>query len=455
MTQEFRFQDPGEGIHEGDIVDILVAEGDHVEEGDDVLSVETDKAVVELPAPTTGTVTSIKVKKGDVAEVGDVLMIFDEDGKAGQDQIKQAETESAPAKKNGPAPRQTGDGAERPAQSEASAEPQARSRQSKQPAPATAGPTAQASDEQSKQPARPPKTAPVPAAPAVRRRARELGVDLHAVEGSGPEGRITEADLAQTARDARPNTSAADELPDFRQWGEIEEVPLRSVRRATARRVTQAWQQIPHAMHRDAADITDLDEARRRYRNEASRQGGTLSMTVLLLKALAAALAEHPRFNASLDPAKDAIIVKHYCNIGVAADSERGLLVPVIRDVHGKSVLELARELPQRVERARNGEAERDELSGGSFTLTNIGPLGGTGFTPVINYPQAAILGVARARLEPVFEGSAEAFEMRPRLMLPLCLGFDHRINDGADAARFMATLKSILVAPERFMLAT
>ncbi|MDY0042966.1 MAG: 2-oxo acid dehydrogenase subunit E2, partial [Desulforhabdus sp.] len=321
---------------------------------------------------------------------------------------------------------------------------------------------------------RPPaREGPVPAAPSVRRLSRELGVDLHEVPASGPAGRVTEEDVrafAETGKKAKvaPEKPAVEEapavppppafleagpLPDFSQWGPIEKHPLRSIRRSTARRMAQAWSQIPHVTHADKADITDLESLRRRHKEEVEARGGALTLTIFALKAAAAALKAFPRFNASLDTEHEEIIIKNYYHIGVAVDTERGLIVPSIRDVDRKSIIELATELNELIGRMREGKVERDDMAGGTFTITNVGSLGGTGFAPIINYPQVAILGLAKASYKPVVRGDESDFTIVPRLMLPLVLTFDHRVLDGADAARFMNFIINALQNPELMMM--
>ncbi len=312
---------------------------------------------------------------------------------------------------------------------------------------------------------KPSREGPVPATPATRRLARELKVDLSQVEPSGPGGRVTSEDVkayaekpekkpAEKAEPGKAQPQAAPvqqpQLPDFSQWGSVEEVPLRSVRRATAKRMSLSWSQVPQVTHQDVADITDLEAFRRENKAETD---GTLTLTVLAVKAAVAALKAHPRFNASLDSESRKIILKKYFHIGVAVDTDRGLLVPVVRNADCKSMLDLAGEIKQLAERTRQGDLEPKDMAGGTFTITNVGPLGGTGFTPIINYPQVAILGLGRARLQPVIRGEIENFDVVARLMLPLCLAFDHRMVDGADAARFMGDVIRLLENPQNLML--
>lgn len=453
MAQAYRFTDPGEGIHEAEIIDVCVAEGNTVHEGDIILHIETDKAAIEVPSPFTGRVEEIRVQQGDTVEVGDVLMTF------------KTEEETAKAR-----PRRPGKEAKQVRARQRDGQPE--------PAPEVAARApAPAVPEEAEEAARPPRdkrqALPVPASPATRRLALELGVDLHDVSGSGPGGRVTAQDVqafaGQAAAEAKPAEPAPEPapapprgrplgidvppLPDFSQWGAIEEVQLQGVRRATARQMMLAWSQIPHVMHQDMADITELEAFRRRHKADIEKQGGKLSLTVLIMPAVAAALKQFPRFNASLDAAGERLILKQYYHIGVAVDTERGLLVPVVRDVERKSIAELARELTALVERVRQGSVTREDMQGGTFTITNPGPIGGTAFTPIINYPEVAILGLASARLEPVVQGDIDDYAIVPRWRLPLHLTFDHRVNDGAEAARFVRTLIDMLRDPESFLI--
>jgi pyruvate dehydrogenase E2 component (dihydrolipoamide acetyltransferase) len=284
-----------------------------------------------------------------------------------------------------------------------------------------------------------PAREPVPAAPSVRRVARELGVDINDVVGSGPAGRISQEDVVRRAKEiisspAVGATAAAKiKLPDFSKWGDIERTPMRSVRRSTAEHLTQAWT-IPHVTQYDKVDITELDKLRQRYSKEAENAGGKLTVTAIALKVIASALKRFPQFAASIDTAREEIIYKRYYHIGVAVDTERGLLVPVIRDVDKKGIVHLAVELAQASEKARNRQLSMGDMEGGVFTITNLGGIGGTYFSPIINSPEVAILGISRSSTEPVYVDG----EFRPRLMLPLSLSYDHRLIDGADAARFI-----------------
>ena len=498
MANQFILPDPGEGIHEAEILEVYVSVGDMVEEGDIILHIETDKAAVEVPSPYTGVVEEIRVKQGDIVQVGEVLMTFSDKTvkEAGREKSPPSQQEDAGVHERDHAETVAKDRTETAEEDRAPEESAEAEREEEHEtdteAAAGVSPKSQARprEETKEIQARRPAGGPVPASPATRRLARELHVDLRAVTGSGPGGRVTAEDVrgsagaakeipgaekpekqvqavearperereatlaaAPTQKPPRPLVAEAPPLPDFSRWGPVEHVPLRGIRRATARQMALAWSQIPHVTHQDIADITKLDAFRRRHREAIEKQGGKLSLTVFVMRAVVAALKQFPRFNASLDPAAGEIILKRYYHIGVAVDTEQGLIVPVLRDVDRKSLTALATELPQVAERMRQGKAAPEEMRGGTFTITNPGPLGGTAFAPIINYPEVAILGVARARLDPVVEGDLEQFTIAPRLCLPLHLTFDHRVNDGADAARFMRVLIDILSDPETFLL--
>jgi len=433
MTRPFVLPDLGEGLTEAEIRQVLVREGDVVREDAPLLEVETDKATVEIPSPMGGRIEKIHVEPGQTVKVGQVLVTFG-DG-------------SAPA--TAPATRPAVATAA-PARATAAA--------------ATAAPATESAATR--------RDGPVPATPSTRRLARELGVDLRAVAASGPGGRVTDEDVRAAASadgqraapaervdgDARPAAPAKPlarvgveppPLPRFEQWGPVERQPLSHLRRTIADRMTLSATLIPHVTHFDRADITDLDALIRRNLESGRARGVTLTLTSFLLKAAALALGEHPQFNASLDPDAGELIVKRYVHLGVAVAAERGLIVPVIRDVDRKPLLEVQRELGALAQRVREGKATLEDLRGGTFTVTNIGALGGTGAIPIINYPEVAILGVARGREEPVVRDGA----IVPRLLLPLSLTFDHRVADGADGARFAAAIVRRLERPDELLL--
>jgi pyruvate dehydrogenase E2 component (dihydrolipoamide acetyltransferase) len=295
-----------------------------------------------------------------------------------------------------------------------------------------------------------------PAAPSVRRMARELGVNIDDVTGSGAQGRISVEDVKDHAKRLVTNAgrsaagSGAAPLPDFSRFGEIERQTMRSVRRKTAEHLSAAWTTIPHVTQHDLADVTALEELRKRYGPQVEAAGGNLTVTAIAVKVVAAALKVFPQFNASIDLAADEIILKKYVHIGVAVDTDRGLLVPVVRDADQKSIMQIAVEIGQLSEKARSRKIALDEMQGGCFSISNLGGIGGTAFSPIVNAPEVAILGISRARMEPVFDKARDTFV--PRLMLPLSLSYDHRVIDGADGIRFLRWVIEALEQP--FLLA-
>jgi pyruvate dehydrogenase E2 component (dihydrolipoamide acetyltransferase) len=423
MATEFRLPELGENIESGDVLKVLVSVGDVITANQPVLELETEKATIEVPSPFGGTVKSVHVKEGEKLKVGELILTIEERGEAVALEKEEAKAE-APAKV-----------AEKPPEARPSppAAPVA-----VPPAPAAAAPRA----------AR--EAAPAP--PSVRRLARELGVEISEVEGSGPDGRITKEDVKAHVRAtlttpaALPAAAAVPTapLPDFSRWGEIERKPMRAVRRKTAEHLSYAWSTIPHVTHFDKADITELEQLRKRYESKAEAGGAKLTVTAIAVKVVASALKTFPQFASSLDMANEELIYKKYCHIGVAVDTDRGLLVPVIRDADKKNLLQLSAELAELAEKARNRKVALEDMEGGIFTITNLGGIGGTGFSPIVNSPEVAILGIARARMEPVFLHGM----FQPRLMLPLSLSYDHRVIDGADAARFLRWVAEALEQP-------
>jgi pyruvate dehydrogenase E2 component (dihydrolipoamide acetyltransferase) len=426
MSQSFKLPDLGEGIHEGEVLAVPVNVGQEVKEGDIILEVETDKAAVEIPSPYTGKVEEIFVKPGDVIKVGDVMMTFSGGKESEDDKEKKQPKELA-------LPAEAVTGAPQP------------------PARTTAG--------------------PVPASPATRRLARELGVDLHEVTPTGPAGLVTTEDVrnfantepvvqktpaapAIAAAEGHPTVLSTPELPDFTKWGSVERVPFRSIRRATAKQMSLAWSQIPHVNSQDVVDVTKLEAFRQKHKAEIESIGGKLSLTVFALKAIATALKTYPNFNATLDTTNSEIIIKHYYNIGVAVNTDSGLIVPVVRDVDRKSIKELAVELSDLVQRTRARKTPVEEMRGGTFTISNAGAMGGGFFAPIINYPEVAILGVGQARMQPVVREKEKGnFVIVPRLMMPVVLCIDHRVLDGADAIRFLKVIVDTLEDPDELLI--
>ena len=466
MAIEFKIPELGENVTAGDVVRVLVKAGDTLAKDQAVLELETDKATIEVPSSVEGTVEEIRVKPGERVNVGQVVLTVggaakkaDAPPAAAKETAKTEGTPKPPPKESTAAPKPQPGGApeegglsqkavpeeERAADAAPPAEkPAAESRPKRgevvditrgaRSQPAVAAP---APDE-----AMASGTA-APAAPSVRRIARELGIDIARVSGSGEGGRISVDDVHEFVRGAMDagskgtpaaGAAAAQPLPDFSKWGPTDRQAMSNIRRKTAEHLSHAWNTIPHVTQHDRADITNLEALRKQYGPQAEKAGGKLTMTAIALKVIAAALKKFPQFNASADPSRNEIVYKKAIHIGVAADTERGLLVPVVRDVDRKGIFDLAAELAKASEKARAGKLSLDEMQGGGFTITNLGGIGGTSFTPIVNWPEVAILGISRGSQEPVWNG--HAFE--PRLMLPLSLSYDHRVIDGADAARFL-----------------
>jgi pyruvate dehydrogenase E2 component (dihydrolipoamide acetyltransferase) len=421
MATEIKLPELGENVAGGDVLDVKVTAGAIVRVGQPLLEIEAEKSTVEVPSPSAGRIAKVLVKKGDAVKTGQTLFVIDSvDAAAPAPVVEKEHPRAEPPKTPPPSPVAQAQVTTAPTQSAANA--------------------AQTSVTQSI----------IPAGPATRRLARELGVDLGLVHGTATGGRVTQEDVKAFVRQLASGNSAANApgsaavappLPDFGKWGHVERQPLDAIRRKTAQHMTLAWSLIPHVTHNDLADITDLDK----FRKQQDSQGPKLTVTAFALKAVAIALKQFPRFNSTLDLANNQVILKQYYHLGLAVDTERGLLVPVLRDVDKKSVHELAREMAEVADRARQKKLSADDMRGGTFTLTNIGGIGGTSFTPIINYPEVAILGLSRGRLQAVWQGNGQ---FAPRLMLPLSLSYDHRIIDGAEAARFSRYLVDMLENP-------
>jgi pyruvate dehydrogenase E2 component (dihydrolipoamide acetyltransferase) len=420
MAIECKIPELGENIKSGTVAAVLVSVGDHVAKDQSLVELETEKAVLEVPTEHAGVVKEILIKAGQSVEVGQAIILLQEEtAAASAPQKSKAEPPSSVApepaeeKKTTPAPI---------------------------PQPVVATPKIDAAK------------IPAAAAPSVRRFAREIGVVIDEIKGSGPFGRISIEDVKAHSKrllsERVTGTVAAvalpELLPDFSRWGEIVREPMSAVREKTALHLSNAWRQIPHVTQFDKADITELEKLRKQYGAQVEQAGGKLTMTAILLKAVAAALKIFPQFNASVNMANKEVIYKKYYNIGVAVDTSRGLLVPVIRNADRKNLTELAVELAEISQKARDRKLTLDDMSGGNFTISNLGGIGGTFFSPIINAPEAAILGVSRAATEPVYQQE----KWVPRLMLPLSLSYDHRIIDGADGARFIRWIVEALEQP-------
>jgi pyruvate dehydrogenase E2 component (dihydrolipoyllysine-residue acetyltransferase) len=440
---EFKLPELGENIHQGDLVRLMVSPGAHISAGEPVMELETDKAVVEVPSSITGTVKDVLVKQGEKIKVGQLVFT-----------LQAGATASALPQQPSRADTSHIEGArlafQAAIQSEGRTEEQALPPEQPRVPPTT---TFSIPIDLTKS-AGPENRGPIPAAPHVRRLARELGVDIHNVSGTGPGGRISEDDVKIYAKSLITTANAGGgatathlrqpKLPDFAKWGKIERVSMRGVRRKTAEHLWEAWTTIPHVTQQDKADITELEQLRTRFGPKAAEAGGKLTVTAIALKVCASALKIFPQFNASIDMEQEEIVYKQFINIGVAVDTDRGLLVPVIRDVDKKNIVELAAELTQLSKKARDKKLQPADMEGGTFTITNLGGIGGTGFSPIVNHPEVAILGLSRSSIEPVWMN--EKFE--PRQVLPLSLSYDHRLIDGADAARFLRWIAEAFEQP-------
>lgn len=424
-VQEFKLPELGENISKATIIKVMVAVGEKVSADQSVLELETDKATIEVPSTVSGTITEILVAEGDVIEIGAVIFKVSE-GSAVQSQS------AAPA-----------------------------------PAPVVAEKAAAPAPQQAVV-ASPPKVIPVenqppilqnaaPAAPSVRRLAREIGVDVNNVKGTGPGGRILLDDVKAYSKALHQQRNEIqhikaeqhqEPLPDFSKFGAVERQAMSNIRYKTAEHLSYAWHTIPHVTQFDKADITALEEFRKSYAKTAEKQGVKLTVTAILVKIIASALKKFPQFNASVDMQTKEVIYKKYLNIGIAVDTEFGLIVPVIKNADELNVIEISREMNALAERARNKKASIADMQGGCFTITNLGGIGGTFFTPIINAPEVAILGVSRGNMEPVYiDGKFE-----PRLLLPLSLSYDHRVIDGADGIRFLRWVIDAIENPMKFI---
>jgi pyruvate dehydrogenase E2 component (dihydrolipoamide acetyltransferase) len=444
MPREVKLPKLGENVEGGKVLAVKVTPGSTVSKGQPLVEVEAEKATVELPAPEAGKVTQVLVNAGDEVTAGQTICVIE----GGPQPVAAAEPvePAQPPPQPPPAPAETA--------KPAAPSPPAPPRQPAPPAPAGDG--------------------SVPAGPATRRLARELGVNLRQVQGTGPHGRVTPDDVKGYVKRLAsvPSPAAgAPALPDFAQWGPVDVRPLETVRRRTAEHLSLAWTQIPHVTQHDQCDITDLDAFRRQQekgepgvsRGEpgasatgarhgepgASATGVKLTVTAFAVKAAVIALREFPQFNSSIDLANGRLILKRYYHIGIAVDTDRGLLVPVLRNADQQSVYGLAQQLTAIAQKAREKKLSPDEMRGGTFTITNLGGIGGTAFTPIVNYPEVAILGISRARLQPVVRDG----QIVPRLVMTLSLSYDHRVIDGADGARFLRRVCDMLENPLKMLL--
>ena len=418
-------------IEDAEIIEVSVAAGDTLEEEQVIVVLESDKASLEIPAPRAGKVDSVNVKVGDKVGTGDTLLTMSVAGggsaPAQADEAERSADKPAPASEKAPSP--TPPAAEKKA-------PEKTAASAAQGAPSKA----------------------VHAGPAVRKLAREMGVDLAQVSPTGPKDRILKEDVHAWVKqrlDGQPGQAGggglAVDLPDidFSQFGEIEREELNKLRKVSAQNLTRSWLTIPHVTQHDMADITDLEAFRKQQNKALEKEGIKLTMLAFLVAACARALKAFPNFNSSLEKSGEALIRKHYINIGIAVDTPNGLVVPVIKDADKKGLKEIATEMGELAEKARNRKLTPADMKGGTFSISSLGGIGGTAFTPIVNWPEVAILGVSRSDMQPVWDGQ----QFQPRLMLPLSLSYDHRVIDGADAARFTTYLSQLLSDMRRALL--
>jgi pyruvate dehydrogenase E2 component (dihydrolipoyllysine-residue acetyltransferase) len=426
-VQEIKVPDIGD-FKDVEIIEVNVAPGDEVHEEDPLVTLESDKASMEVPSPLAGRVREVKVKSGDRVSEGDLIVVME----AGE----------AKSKVEPPSPEGVQESDAHPIEAPHEAKAEER---------ATAAPPAKANGETK-------DFAGIHASPSVRRLARELAVDLGQIKGSGEKGRITKDDVKAHLKGAAPPAAAAPaagagipEIPavDFAKFGEVETVPLSRIKKISGPHLHRAWLNVPQVTHQDEADITELEAYRKELDGAAKEQGYRITLLAFLIKAAVSALKKYPDVNASLAPDKENLVLKRYVHMGIAVDTPGGLVVPVLRDVDRKGIDQLSRELAELSKKAREGKLASAELQGASFTISSLGGIGGTGFTPLVNAPEVAILGVVRARMAPVWDGA----QFAPRLMLPVALSYDHRVVDGALAARFTRHLCHVLEDVRRLVL--
>ncbi len=472
MIKEIKLPEIADNVTTAIVLEILVSAGDNVEKDDTLAEMESDKATFELPSDVSGVVKEIKVSPGEEVSVGQVMFTIDtsasgtdkdDDKEKGKEKDKEKpevkenekENEKPEVKENEkdkekPEVKENEKENEKPEVKENDEEK--KEAEDEKPAPVQfrddyESATSVSGKEGDQEPVK--DGAGVPASPSVRRLAREIGVDIRVVTGSGQYNRITIDDVKSYAKkqivSRRAGVAPDDyELPDFSRYGGIRREKMDSIRKITAKTMAESWQSIPHVFQFDKADVTELENFRKKYSKQVEKEGAKLTVTAILLKLTAEALKTFPRFNASLDMKNEEIVYKEYINIGVAVDTDRGLLVPVIRNADKKSITELSVELNDLAEKARSKKIMPDDLQGGNFAISNLGGIGGTNFTPIVYRPNVAILGVSRSQIEPVYVDG----EFKPRMMLPLSLSYDHRIIDGADGARFLRWLCEAMENP-------
>jgi pyruvate dehydrogenase E2 component (dihydrolipoamide acetyltransferase) len=419
MKKEIKIPDIAENVEKGLIAGVLVSKGDKVSKDQPLVEIETDKATTDIPSDYDGVIDEIKVSEGDEVSVHQVIMIIE---------VKEGESEDTEGDKE----KETEDDKPEDKPKEKKTDQKSVDEDKEETKKQTKSVSEQAESED------------IPAAPSVRRLARELDIDLSKMDGSGPGGRITKEDVENYSGETGSETKQKTKLPDFSKWGPVSREDMNNIRKVTARSLSEAWQTVPHVTQFDEADITKLEEFRKKNQDKIEKAGGKLTVTSLVLKIVGLALQKFPQFNASVDMDNQQIIYKHYFNVGIAVDTEQGLLVPVVRDVNKKSLADLSAELSDLAKKARSKELSLDQMQGGNFTISNLGGIGGTGFTPIVYSPQVAILGVSRSKYQQVLVGD----EFEKRMVIPLSLSYDHRIIDGADGARFLRWICDVIEDP-------
>ena len=501
MAKDIKIPQIAEGVETATVNEVLVSEGDSIEKDQALITVESDKASVDIPSPQAGTVKSIKVSKGDEVNVGDVILSLEETSSDDEEEEKDEDTsgeekseedaeeveeekdeedkteqeedskseeknqkdadsdkdkkESASKEDEDSEEKKSAEDTEEEEQDDEEQEDEEKKEKKEKDASEDedAGEKDKADKEakDKKKSEQKEESIEAPASPGVRRFARELGIDLSKVKGSGDHGRISKEDVKahNKKENAAGSSSGSLSLPDFSKWGETETKALSGIRSATAKNTANAWSTIPHVFQFDESDITGIEDYMEKNKEKAEEAGGHLTITAILVKIAAGALRQFPKFNASIDIEKEEMILKKYVHIGVAVDTEKGLLVPVIRDADQKTIIDISKEITELAEKARAGKLSAEEMKGGSFTISNLGGIGGTNFTPIVNHPQVAILGVSRAKKQPVYIEE----NLEPRDILPLSLSYDHRMIDGAEGVRFLNWISRALEDPYKALL--
>ena len=450
MAKEIKIPQISEGVDTAIISEILVAEGDTIEDDQAVVSVETDKATAEVPSTAAGTVKEIKVSEGDEVKVGAVVVILEadeeedeqeEENTSSDDEKETEEADQAPSdeeKEDEDEKEETDDNDDDEEENKKEDKESSEDSEEKKQKDSSSTSTKKSSDK-------------VYASPGVRRLARELEVNLQELEGSGESGRITEKDVKNHKNNSggQKTGSSLEKLPNFSKWGAIETQKLNNIKKATAKNMTASWQSIPHVFQFGEADISGIEAYIEKHQENVEKAGGKLTLTSILTKIVATALHQFPKFNASIDMEKEEMILKKYVNINIAVATEKGLLVPVIKNADQKSIKDLSVEIAEIAEKARSGKLSNEEMEGGNFSISNLGGIGGTNFTPIVYHPQVAILGISKASTKPVnINGKFE-----PRSILPLSLSYDHRLIDGSDGAAFINWIEKALEDPYEALL--